>query len=110
MGKIIDTIVGSLGEKREYKANEARAKALPEEYAAAYVEIRNYIFATSGIVSMEPLKTLVDILEEASTNGKSVVEVTGANVAEFADELVRDVQSYKSSLGEKLNRKLSNKK
>ena len=49
MGKIIDTIIGNLDEKREYKQNEARAKALPADYAAAYVEIKKYIFQTSGI-------------------------------------------------------------
>lgn len=106
MGKIIDTIIGSLDEKREYKQNEARAKALPGEYASAYVEIKKYIFQTSGIVSMEPLLALVDILDEASINGKSVIEVTGNDVAAFADELVKGAPSYKDGLGSKLNKRV----
>ena len=109
MGKIIDTIIGNLDEKREYKQNEARAKALPADYAAAYVEIKKYIFQTSGIVSMEPLVVLVDVLEEASANGKIVVEVTGDDVAAFADELVKGARTYKGDLGDKLNERLNKK-
>jgi len=109
MGKIIDTLIGSLEEKQEYKKNEARAKALPEEYFTAYKDIKNYIFQTSGIVSMKPLVDLVDILEEAAANGKQVLEVTGPDVAAFADELTRDAKSYKGALSDKLNEKLNNK-
>lgn len=107
MGKIIDTIIGNLEEKKEYKQNEARAKALPKEYADAYKEIRNYIFATSGIESMRPLKTLVDVLEEAAVNDKRVIEVTGSDVAGFADELVRDEKSYIDGQRKKLNEKIA---
>lgn len=109
MGKIIDTIIGSLEEKKEYKNNEARAKALPAEYAEAYKEIRNYIFSTSGIENMAPLVGLVDILEEAAANDKRVLEVTGPDVAAFADELVRDEKSYQDSQRQKLNKKLADK-
>jgi len=109
MGKIIDTIIGSLEEKREYKDNEARAKSLPGEYSTAYKEIRNYLFQTSGIVTMEPLKVLVDILEEAAANGKHVLEVTGPDVAAFADELVRGAKSYQGEKGKKLNANMADK-
>ncbi len=109
MGKIIDTIIGNLEEKREYKENEARAKALPKEYATAYKEIKHYIFQTSGILTMEPLKALADILEEAAANGKSVVEITGPDVAAFADELVRGEKSYYDNQRKKLNDKFANK-
>lgn len=106
MGKIIDTIIGSLDEKRDYHKNEARAKALQGEYAVAYKEIRNYLFHTSGIVTIEPLKALVDMLEEAAANGKHVVEVTGPDVAAFADELVRGEKSYLDGYRKKLNEKI----
>ncbi len=61
MSKIIDTIIGSLDEKKAYKQNEARAKALPPEYATAYKEIQKYIFSSTGLLSMEPLVALVDL-------------------------------------------------
>lgn len=109
MSKIIDTIIGDLHEKKAYRQNEKRAKALPTEYAAAYKEIRNYIFNTSGIFSMEPLVVLVDILEEAAANKKSVIEITGSNVAAFADELVRGVKSYQDQQRDKLNKNIAKK-
>jgi len=109
MGKIIDTLIGNLDEKQEYKKNEARAKTLPEEYFTAYKEIKNYIFQTSGIVSMGPLVDLVDILEEAAANNKRVLEVTGPDVAAFADELVRDTKSYHDNQRKKLNTTIANK-
>lgn len=109
MNKIIDTLIGNLDEKRDYRKNEARAKALPAEYREAYKQIKKYIFTTSGILSMEPLKVLVDILEEANINGKSVIEVTGPDVAAFADELVRDAKSYQDDHRKKLNDSIANK-
>ncbi len=109
MGKIIDTIIGSLDEKREYKKNEARAKALPAEYATAYKEIKKYLFRTSGIISIEPLKVLVDMFEEAAAEGKPVVEITGQDVAAFADELVRGERSCFDQKRKKLNKNFVNK-
>ncbi|MFY9227750.1 MAG: DUF1048 domain-containing protein [Candidatus Microsaccharimonas sp.] len=109
MGKIIDTIIGDINEKKQYRKNEARAKALPEEYANVYKEIRNYIFNTSGIFSMEPLVVLVDILEEAVADKRSVIDITGSNVAAFADELVRGVKSYQDQQRDKLNKNFAKK-
>ncbi len=109
MGKIVDTIIGNLEEKREYRENEARAKALPGEYAVAYKEIKHYIFATSGIISMEPLKALVDMLEEAAAEDRRVVDITGTDVAAFADELVRGTKSYQDLQRTKLNENMAKK-
>lgn len=107
MGKIIDTIIGNLEEKQAYRQNEARAKVLPTEYAKAYSEIKNYIFRTAGLVSIDPLVALVDILEEAAANDKRVLEVTGTDVASFADELVRGEKSYYENERKKLNSKFA---
>lgn len=105
MGKIINTIIGSLDEKRAYRKNEARAKALPPEYAAAYKKIQSYIFSTTGILTMEPLKVLVDMLEEAAAENKRVLDITGPDVAAFVDELVKGEESYQGHQRKKLNDK-----
>ncbi len=109
MGKIFDTIIGDLREKKAYRQNEARAKALPGEYGAAYKEIKSYIFQTSGILSFEPLRVLVDMLEEAAAEGRHVIDITGPNVAAFADELVKGEKSYIDQQRKKLNRRVANK-
>lgn len=105
MSKLLDTLVGSLEEKKEYRENEARAKALPKEFAEAYKDIKKYIFHTSGILTAEPLKVLVDIFEEAAANGKHVVDITGSDVAAFVDELIHGERSYFEQQREKLNAK-----
>lgn len=109
MGKIIDTIIGNIDEKKAYMANEKRAMSLPKEYSDAYIEIKKYIFSTSGIVSMQPLVALVDMLEEAAANGRHVTEITGPDVAAFADELVKGEKSYKDSQAQKLNENIAKK-
>lgn len=109
MSKIIDTIVGNLKEKREYRENEARAKALPTEYAVAYKDIKQYIFHTSGLMAFGPLKSLVDLFEDAAANGRSLLSVVGPDVAAFADELVRGEKSYLDTQRDKLNRNIAKK-
>lgn len=109
MGKIINKLIGDLKEKREYRENEARAKALPGEYAEAYREIKKYLFQTSGILTFEPLKTLVNMLEEAAAEDRRVIDITGPDVASFADELVRGEESYQDQQRQKLNRGIAKK-
>lgn len=107
MGKIINTIIGDLGEKKRYSALEKRAKALPAEYADAYQSIKHYLWNTSGILTIDPLVSLVDMLEEAAADNRRVVDITGPDVAAFADDLVRGESSYKDQQREKLNKKLN---
>lgn len=103
MEKAINKVIGDMNEKKRYHANEQRAKALPAEYTQAYNDIKHYLWNTSGLLTIEPLISLVDLLEEAATSGKTVIEVTGNDVAAFADELTRDESSYKKQQSEKLN-------
>lgn len=109
MSKIINTIIGDMNEKKKYRENEKRAKALPTEYSEAYNEIKHYLWNTSGILTIEPLVSLVDMLEEAAADGKHVIDVTGSDVAAFADDLVRGESSYKDQQRKKLNDKLNKK-
>lgn len=106
---IIDTLIGDLNEKRKYRANEERAKALPTEYTEAYKNIRNYLWNTSGVLTIDPLVNLVDMLEEAAANGRAVVDITGPDVAAFADDLVKGESSWKDQQREKLNKSFADK-
>lgn len=106
---IINSIMGDLSEKKKYRENEKRAKALPAQYAAAYKEIKHYLWNTAGIITIEPLVSLVDMLEEAAAEGRQVTDITGPDVAAFADELARGAVSYKDSLSKKLNDRMNKK-
>lgn len=106
MRNIIDFIIGDFKAKKQYRDNEKRAKRLPKEYSDAYKEIKSYLWNT-GMLTVEPLVPLVDMFEEAAANGKRVTEITGQDVAAFADELLRGERSYKAQQSKKLNKKLN---
>lgn len=103
MNKIIDTIIGSIEDKKEWKAMIKRSKALPHDYKTTYNEILRYIWSSTGISTIEPIKVLLDLFEESAANGKNVLEVTGSDVAAFCDELVRGEKTYFEGLRKKLN-------
>lgn len=110
MNKIIEMIVGDLEEKRRYRDAEKRALALPREYSQAYKDIKTYLWSVAGIMTIDPLVSLVDLLEEAAANDRRVTDITGPDVAAFADDLAKGENSYKDQQREKLNSKFADKK
>lgn len=106
MHNLYTKLVGDLQEKKRYKQTVQRVKALPSEYATAFNEITKYLWGTSGITTIEPLVSLVDLLEEATADSKHIADITGPNVAAFADELVRGEPTYKDKQAQKLNKKI----
>jgi DNA-binding ferritin-like protein (Dps family) len=109
MGKIIDTIVGSVEDKKEWRAIEKRAKALPQDYRVAYEEIKHYLWKSSGIMTIDAFRVLIDLFEESAANGRKVLEITGDDVAAFCDELVKGEKTYFDNLRKKLNTNIANK-
>lgn len=77
-----------LGDKKEWKSMEARAKALPRDYQIVYHEIQQYIWKSSGLESVDVFKGLLDLFEEGVVNGRNVLEIIGDDVAMFCDELI----------------------
>jgi DNA-binding ferritin-like protein (Dps family) len=104
---IFEKIIGSLDEKREWKALEARAKSLPTEYHNAYKAMQKYLWNTGGMIDWQETKFvfhhIIDLLEEAAADGKRVKEVTGNDVAAFCDDLVKDAKSWVDKQRQKLN-------
>lgn len=88
---------------------EARAKVLPEDYRIAYDQIKHYLWNTSGVVTINPFRVLLDLFEKGAANGKHALAITGDDVAAFADELVRGEKTYKDDYREKLNRNIAKK-
>lgn len=108
MSNLINKI---LGDKKEWKQMEARAKALPEEYDFVYHKIQNYMWNLAaghspGMEMIAIFKDLLDLFEEGAANGKHVLEVTGEDVAAFCDELLRNAKTYTENWREKLNREI----
>ena len=110
MNKIINAIVGDLNEKKRYRNAEKRAMALPKEYSEAYKRIKEYLWNASGVMTIDPLVAVVDLLEEAAANGRSVTDVTGPDVAAFVDELAKGEKTYKDAYRDRLNSKVAGDK
>ncbi|WP_337020072.1 DUF1048 domain-containing protein [Oceanobacillus massiliensis] len=102
-----EKIIGSLDEKREWKAMEARAKSLPGEYRNAYKAIQKYMWTSGGITDWEDTSRvfggIIDLFEEGAAEGKKVTELTGEDVAAFCDELVKDTKTWQDKYRAKLN-------
>jgi DNA-binding ferritin-like protein (Dps family) len=109
MGKILDTIIGSVEDKKEWRTIEKRAKALPHDYHIAYEEIKHYLWTSSGITTINAFRVLIDLFEESAASGRQVLEITGKDVAAFCDELVKGEKTYFKNLRNKLNNNVAKK-
>jgi DNA-binding ferritin-like protein (Dps family) len=99
-------------EKRQYKRQMARLEALPADYRYVFKKIQTHMwqFATgSGYDMMHVHYDLIDLFEESAAEGKSVLEVTGDDVAGFVDELLRHVATYTENWRDALNRDIQKK-
>lgn len=107
---IIEKIIGSLDNKRKWKAMEARAKALPSEYRNAYNAIKEYMWTSGGLTDWKDISRIfggiLDLFEEGAAEGKKVTDLTGEDVAAFCDELVKDAETWRDKYRKKLNDKI----
>ncbi|CAM3913345.1 DUF1048 domain-containing protein [Aeromicrobium ponti] len=104
-----EKIVGSLDEKREYKEMQKRAKQLPEEYYEVYKAIQKYMF-TTGMADWRVFYEIIELLELAELDGRSIKDVVGDDVAAFCDELTADKRSdWKEKYRQQLNNHFKNR-
>ena len=99
-------------EKRKFKHMQARAKALPEDYAYVFQKIQYYMWGHSGGSGMEMLPIfadLLDLFETGAAEGKRVLDITGADVAAFCDELLRNAKTWTGNQREAFNRDIQRK-
>lgn len=83
--------------KKEWRAHMARVKVLPQDYQIVYKEIQKYLFKVGPVELSEGtglLSGIVDFFEEGAALGKSVLEVTGNDVAAFCDDLIEGSKTY----------------
>lgn len=98
--------------KREYKQQMVRVNALPKDYQYVFKEIQSHMWqfvSGAGYDMMEVQYGLIDLFKEGVAEGKSVLEVTGEDVAGFVDELLKNTKTYTEDWRNKLNQKIKNK-
>lgn len=78
-------------EKREYRAYKKRVNNLPEEYRKAMKAIENYMWSyAKGSGMLELLRNILEMFENSASDGLSVKDVVGDDIAEFADSILAE--------------------
>ena len=109
MGNVLTKI---FGDKKEWKAMEARADVLPRDYRVVYSEIKSYLwkFATGdGRDTIAVLRDVLGLFEAGAARGGSVLDVTGPDLAAFCDARVRGIPTYVDTWRASLNRRVAAK-
>lgn len=87
--KWIETLTGSLGQKKQYKHDKARIDSLPEPYGAAASAMHRYLTYYGGITDGDTLLTmfgdLADLWERAAVDRTPIGEIVGEDPVEFAE-------------------------
>jgi len=96
-----------LGDKKQWKAMEARANALPRDYRIVYGELKSYMWRFTSGDGMDIVAILEDVLhlfEVSAAHGRNVLDVTGEDVAAFCDARLTGTTSYLVGWRASLNR------
>ncbi len=87
--KWIETLTGSLEQKKQYKQYTARIDALPEPYRGAAKAVQRYLMYSGGIVDGDTLVTMIgdfaDLWDRAAADGTPVRDIVGDDPVEFAE-------------------------
>ncbi|MFF2345133.1 DUF1048 domain-containing protein [Pseudarthrobacter sp. NPDC058119] len=87
--KWIESLTGSLEQKKQYKQDKARIEGLPEPYATAATAMHRYLMYYGGVTDGDTLMTmfgdLADLWERAAIDGTPVREIVGQDPVEFAE-------------------------
>lgn len=105
----VSALWGNREEKQAWKAMEARADALPREFASTYGALKSYLWKFTadddGKDVVAALGRILSVFETSAAEGTEVVEVTGPDLAAFADGyLPASRPAYQSSWRDQLNR------
>jgi DNA-binding ferritin-like protein (Dps family) len=95
----IETLTGSLEEKKQYKRHKARLDGLPEPYATAAGAVHRYHLVYAGVTDGETLITmlsdLADLWERAAVDGVPVRDIVGDDPVEFAETFAQSYMGHR---------------
>ncbi|WP_127792539.1 DUF1048 domain-containing protein [Agromyces sp. LHK192] len=87
--KWIETITGSLDDKKAYRQYKARLEALPGKYRTAAKGLDRYVIYAGGVsqpdVMLKMLDDLATLFEQAAADGTPVSAIVGDDPVEFAE-------------------------
>lgn len=87
--KWIETVTGSLDQKKQYRQLRTRIKALPPSHRTAAEAVERYLMYAGGIADGDVLVRmygdLVDLFEQSAANGTPVRDIIGNDPVEFVE-------------------------
>ncbi|TDE98809.1 DUF1048 domain-containing protein [Occultella glacieicola] len=93
VAKWIETLTGSLEQKKQYRQYKARIEGLPEPYRSAAKAFERYFMVYGGITDGETIVTMfgdfADLWERAAVDGTSVRTIVGDDPVGFAEDFAR---------------------
>lgn len=93
VAKWIETLTGSLSQKKLYKQHVHRIEALPEPYGRAAKALNRYFMYYGGVTDGDTLITMMgdhaDLWERAAIDGTPVRAIVGDDPVEFAETFAR---------------------
>jgi DNA-binding ferritin-like protein (Dps family) len=85
----IESVTGSLEQKKQYKQYKARIEGLPEPYGTVAKALQRYFMycggVTGGETSVKMFGDFADLWERAAADGTSVRAIVGDDPVEFAE-------------------------
>lgn len=82
---------------------------MPEDYQYVFKKIQTYMWnfsAGNGMDMLHMQYELIDLFEAGAAEGRQVLEITGEDVASFADSLVANAKTYFAKYREDLNQSI----
>jgi len=99
---------------KEFKTFELRAKKLPNDYQAAWEEIKVNLWSHSDFTGrnlMPILDGVLGLLEETAADGQSIQDVLGDDIKGFCSALAGEegAKSFRDKWREQLNNNIAKK-
>lgn len=89
----IETVTGSLEQKRHYKQYQARLAALPEPYLTAAKALQRYFMYYGGVIDGETtivmMGDFVELWERAAADATPVRSIVGEDPVDFAETFIQ---------------------
>lgn len=109
----LEKITGS-DMNKEFKTFELRAKKLPNDYQAAWEEIKVNLWSHSDFTGrnlMPILDGVLGLLEETAADGQSLQDVLGDDIKGFCSSLAGEegAKSFRDKWREQLNNNIAKK-
>jgi DNA-binding ferritin-like protein (Dps family) len=90
---LLELIIGSIDDKRRWRAHKARVKALPEPYRTSVDAVERFLMHSGEIPTdwsraAQMFDDLAELFEGAAADGTPVREIVGDDPLEFVETFV----------------------